>query len=706
MDNAFYKDCIMNMPVGVAVVSSDGRLIEVNHKACMDTGYSEEELLALNVRRLIDRSSRVIAIMFFRDLKITGAAKCQMQIRTKAGELRWVSLNARASSDKLYTIFCQDITSYKSMEDDLVTSEMLYRTYINASNDMIYLKDDNLRYIIVNNALLDRFDSADTEIIGRTDEEALPEDFSRQTNPSDIKSITTRASTVSEMTIDGRIYEAVKFPVPISNGKTGVGAYIRDVTEKRNVQIQMENLLKQTQAMFNEHDAVMLLIRPETGQIIDANPAAVTFYGYTKEELLNLRIDDINMTKKDDEKEQRFQAYDKKQKYYSFPHRLKNGERRIVDVYSCPITYNNEKVLFSIIFDVTEREEAFDEIKYLSFHDHLTGLYNRRYFDNVLKLMNDERFMPLTIVMADVNGLKLVNDSFGHAEGDELLLKAAEIITEGCRKDDICARIGGDEFVIILPNTDSRMASKIVRRIKTLQSKMQIRQLELSMSFGFAVKESVNSDVELIFSEAENKMYKNKMNESARTRNKTVNIILKTLYEKCSGELDHSERVSRYAAAIATAMGLSPETVSQIGVAGLLHDIGKIGVDENILNKTGVYTKTDREAIEKHPESGWRILSNSDEYSNLADYILYHHESLDGKGYPKGLKGSMIPLVSKIITVSDAYDAMTNERSYRKVKTLEEAVEELRRCAGTQFDEEVVNVFIEKVLMSDKDSND
>jgi diguanylate cyclase (GGDEF)-like protein/PAS domain S-box-containing protein/putative nucleotidyltransferase with HDIG domain len=702
MDDAFYKDCILNMPVGVAVVDSDGRLIEVNPKACVDTGYSEEELLALNLRRLIDRSSRVIAVMFFRDLKNTGRAECQMQIKTKAGELRWVSLNARASSDKLYTIFCQDITSYKSLEDDLVTSEMQYRTYINASNDMIYLKDDNLRYIIVNNALLDRFDREDTEIIGRTDEEALPEDFSRQTNPSDIESIITRTSTVSEMTIDDRIYEAVKFPVPIANGKTGVGAYIRDVTEKRNVQIKMENLLEQTQAMFNEHDAVMLLIRPETGQIIDANPAAVSFYGYTKEELLSLRIDDINMVKKDDEKEHRFQTDIKKQKYYSFPHRLKNGERRIVDVYSCPITYNNEKVLFSIIFDVTEREEAFDEIKYLSFHDHLTGLYNRRYFDNVLKLMNDERFMPLTIVMADVNGLKLVNDSFGHSEGDELLIKAAEIISEGCRKDDICARIGGDEFVIILPNTDGIMAGKIVRRIKKLQSKMRIRQLDLSMSFGFAVKESVSSNVELIVSEAENKMYKNKMHESARTRNKTVNIILKTLYEKCIGELDHSNRVSRNAAAIASAMGLDPETVSQIGVAGLLHDIGKIGVDESILNKTGVFTKADREAIEKHPESGWRILSNSDEYSNLAEYVLYHHESLDGKGYPRGLKGSMIPLVSKIITVCDAYDAMTSKRPYRKAMTVEEAVAELRRCAGTQFDEEVVDVFIEKVLKSEE----
>jgi diguanylate cyclase (GGDEF)-like protein/PAS domain S-box-containing protein/putative nucleotidyltransferase with HDIG domain len=506
------------------------------------------------------------------------------------------------------------------------------------------------------------------------------------------------------MALEGKIYEAVKFPVPIANGKTGVGAYIRDITEKKNVQNRMENLLEQTQAMFNEHDAVMLLIRPETGQIIDANPAAVSFYGYSKDELLSLRIDDINMQKSDEEKEPF--SRDKKQKYFSFPHRLKSGEKRIVDVYSCPITYNSEKVLFSIIFDVTEREEAFDEIKYLSFHDHLTGLYNRRYFDNVLKLMNDERFMPLTIVMADVNGLKLVNDSFGHSEGDELLTKAAEIIAEGCRKDDISARIGGDEFAIILPNTDNNEAGKIVRRIKKLQSKIMIRQMELSMSFGFAVKHTVAADIELIVSDAENKMYKNKMHESASSRNKTVNIILKTLYDKCIGELEHSNRVSRNAAAIASAMGLSPEMISQIGVAGLLHDIGKIGVDESVLQKQGVFTRADRDEIEKHPESGWRILSNSDEYSNLAEYILYHHESLDGKGYPRGIKGDSIPLVSKIITVSDAYDAMTNERPYKKAKTHEEAIEELLRYSGTQFDPEIVTVFIEKVLLSDKENVD
>jgi len=311
--------------------------------------------------------------------------------------------------------------------------------------------------------------------------------------------------------------------------------------------------------------------------------------------------------------------------------------------------------------------------------------------------------MPLAIVMADVNGLKLVNDSFGHSEGDELLKKAAEIITEGCRKEDISARIGGDEFAIILPNTDYYDASKIVRRIKKLQSKIKIKQLSLSLSFGYAVKHSVASDIEIIVSDAENKMYKNKMYESASTRNKTVNIIMKALFEKSDGELEHSNRVSNIASAIAAEMGYSSEHINAIGIAGLLHDIGKIGIDENILNKPGFFNKIERDEIEKHPESGWRILNNSDEYSELADYILYHHEFIDGKGYPRGIKGDSIPLESRIIAVADAYDAMTKDRPYRKSMTKEQAVEEILKNSGTQFDPEVVSVFVDKILNGKSD---
>ncbi|SHI10249.1 PAS domain S-box-containing protein/diguanylate cyclase (GGDEF) domain-containing protein/HDIG domain-containing protein [Sporobacter termitidis DSM 10068] len=562
-------------PLGLIVVSNRAGLEEANPEACRITGYTAGELCRLNLQHLIERSSRIMALMFFKDLLTAGEAACQLQIKTKSGQTRWLTLNARTVSEDRHAIYCQDITSYKALEDDLVESELLYRTFINASNDVIYLKDENLRYVIVNNALLDQFGCEGSEIVGRTDFEFRPGDVSCQAESTDREVIGRKTGSVSKMAADGKIFEAVKFPVSIGSRKTGVGAYIRDVTE---------------------------------------------------------------------------------------------------------------------------RERAFDEIKYLSYHDHLTGLFNRRYFDSVLKSMNDERFMPLAVVMADVNGLKLINDSFGHTEGDALLKKAAEVITRGCRKDDISARIGGDEFVILLPNTDSTEAGKIVRRIKKLQSKVTIRQLKLSLSFGYAVKHDVRSDIELVVSEAENKMYKNKMHESATTRSKTVGIIMQTLYEKCIGETEHSNRVSRIAAAIATELGLNPEQVNQISVAGLLHDIGKIGVDERILNKPGIFTRADREEIEKHAESGWRILCNSDEYALLADYVLYHHESPDGKGYPRGIKGDSIPLESKIIAVSDAFDAMTNDRPYRKALTRDEAVSELEKNSGSQFDPEVVRIFVEKVL--------
>ena len=465
--------------------------------------------------------------------------------------------------------------------------------------------------------------------------------------------------------------------------------------EKQNMQKNIENLFQQTQAMFNEHDAVMLLFDPVTREIEEANPAAVAFYGYTKDELLSLKYDDLLAPR--DAGAIVVPEGDNK-RFFSSPHRLKNGEIRFVDVYSCPINYHAERMIFSIIFDVTEREKAYEEIKYLSFHDHLTGLYNRRYFDNIIKQMDEERYYPLSIIVADVNGLKLVNDSFGHAQGDELLVKAAELLQQACRKDDICARIGGDEFAILLPNTSATQAGKVVRRIKRLQSKVKIKQLDLSMSIGHAVKQDAKRDIELVFSEAENKMYRNKMSESPSTRNKTVDIILRTLYGKSEEELLHAARVAKISARIASEFGLPLEQVMLISEAGLLHDIGKIGIDTSILKKSGPFTRAERLEIERHSESGWRILSNSDEYARLADVILYHHESPDGKGYPRGIKGDSIPLASRIIAVAEAFDAMTSRMSYRKPVSFEQAAEELRRKTGTQFDEKVVSVFIEKVL--------
>jgi PAS domain S-box-containing protein len=201
-----------------------------------------------------------------------------------------------------------------------------------------------------------------------------------------------------------------------------------DVTDKRKAQNEKENLLQQIQSMFNEHDAVMLLIEPQTGAILDANPSAIAFYGYSKDELLSMHIQDINMLPAEEVKTLRAKALAKKQKYFAFPHRLKNGEIKAVDVYTSPINYKGEKVLYSIIIDATERESAYDEIEYLRNHDILTHVYNRRHFEEIKRQKDHEECLPLSILMADINGVKFINDTFGDAEGDRLITETSRLL--------------------------------------------------------------------------------------------------------------------------------------------------------------------------------------------------------------------------------------------------------------------------------------
>jgi len=348
--------------------------------------------------------------------------------------------------------------------------------------------------------------------------------------------------------------------------------------------------------------------------------------------------------------------------------------------------------------DITERKKAEEKLVFLSFHDHLTGLYNRRFFEEELSRIDNENNLPISIIMCDINGLKLVNDSFGHNSGDELLIKAADTIKRACGKKDIVARIGGDEFVVILPKTDAEASLQVANLIKDLASKEMVANIELSISYGYDTKTTDNQSIIEIIANAENHMYRHKLHERSSMRSKTIDLIINTLFEKSKREAIHSNRVSNICKAIGTKMDFDKETVDHIGLAALIHDIGKIGVDEKILNKSGSLSADERIEIERHPEIGWRLLSSTNEFSELAQFVLSHHEKWDGSGYPNGIEGQKIPLESRIIAVADAYDAMTSERSYRKALCKEDAVKELRRCSGTQFDPEIVDVFVNQVL--------
>ena len=370
----------------------------------------------------------------------------------------------------------------------------------------------------------------------------------------------------------------------------------------------------------------------------------------------------------------------------------KNGDTLPIEDSASPIRDEKGSVLGVVLIfrDYTEKKEKQEKIIYLSYHDQLTGLYNRRYFEEELKRLDTMRNLPFSIAMIDVNGLKLTNDAFGHLKGDELLVRVSSVIKNECRSDEIVARIGGDEFVILLPKTSYAEAEQIMNRIYQSIGKERLDSIVMSVSIGWDTKLSIEQKITDVFTKAEESMYRRKLSESQSMRNLTIQLILKTLNEKSRQEKDHADRVSYFCKKIGEAMQLDLATLHETEIAGLMHDIGKITIHENILNNPGLLSEEEFDEMKRHPEGSYHILKSVDAYAYLSEHALYHHERWDGRGYPKGLKGEEIPLIARIIAVAEAYESMTANRPYKVRKTTEEALVELQRFAGTQFDPAIV----------------
>lgn len=350
--------------------------------------------------------------------------------------------------------------------------------------------------------------------------------------------------------------------------------------------------------------------------------------------------------------------------------------------------------IVGVVRDVTEYKLNEEKLRTLSYTDPLTSLYNRLYFDKVIDNLIENESYPVGVVFGDVNGLKLVNDTFGHHEGDKFLLEVTKCLKKCCNENQTLFRWSGDEFCILLPNYTNKECLEFIEKINECCKNTSYKNFGISISLGFSILEK-GGEIDEILAEAEGKVYKQKMLDTKSIRVSTLNNLKEDLQKKNVETEAHTERVVKYCHEIAKVMELPEETMDELELVATLHDIGKIGIPDEILLKPTKLSDSEFEIMKTHSEKGYRLALLLPEFSHISRAILTHHERWDGNGYPLEIKGEEIPLISRIVSVVDSYDAMTNDRVYSKAKSKQEAIKELKNCSGKQFDPKIVEIFCE-----------
>ncbi len=345
--------------------------------------------------------------------------------------------------------------------------------------------------------------------------------------------------------------------------------------------------------------------------------------------------------------------------------------------------------------DITERIAMEKRLKFLSLHDALTGLYNRTYFEQELQRLRSSRHQQAGLIICDVDGLKLYNDSLGHEAGDQLLKATAEVLRKSFREGDVIARIGGDEFAILLPEASREAVQSACDRIRQSVDEYNAENdhLSLSISVGSAISEDMEKISEL-FKEADDNMYREKLHRNRSTRSAIVQVLLKALEARDFSSEGQANNMQDLAVQLGTIINLPERTLSDLRLFTQFHDIGKVGIPDSILFKKSALTQAEMDKMRTHCEIGNRIALSAPDLVPIADWILKHHEWWNGNGYPAGLSGEEIPIECRILAIVDAYDAITAGRPYKKAKSPKGAIKELQRCAGTQFDPELVEIFV------------
>lgn len=357
------------------------------------------------------------------------------------------------------------------------------------------------------------------------------------------------------------------------------------------------------------------------------------------------------------------------------------------------IKFNFEKNAIETFSNTNTVVSSINKID-LYYKDKLTGLYNKNFFDEELSRVDISSKLPISFIVGDLNGLKLINDAFGHGMGDKTLKRVAEIMKASFREDDIVCRVSGDEFIAILPNTTEEIAHKIIERINKKCELNPLDYIKISISFGLATKIVEDEDIEAVLKKAEDRMYFTKLKESKEAKLSIIDFLKNKLQKITYETSSHYDRLKTLTMMMAEKLNLDETQKNDLILLCEYHDIGTVGISEDILQKKGSLSQEEWKNTKRHSEIGYYIAREIRGSAVVEELILSHHERWDGKGYPGFCKAEEIPLTARIFAIADAYDAMVNDRPYKSRMTQNDALKEIKEQAGKQFDPNLAKLFI------------
>lgn len=716
-NNKIALEYIDILGVIVMVLDKNGIVSSINQKGASVIGLPKEEIIGKNwfEHFLIEERKEAIFSYFnmLKGMKKGSTSKMNGYILTAKKELRliaWTNTVLMDDNGNLLGLLTsgEDITKINKAHKKLEENEKRFRELFEEAPYGYQSLDADGNFIEVNKRWLDLFGYKKEEVIGQW--------FGNFLSPEAKEAFKVRFEIFKA---NGEIHS--EFPLRTKNGDYILVGFDGQIGYKEDMTFKQTHCLLQDITEINIAQEKLVASEKKYRELVDNMPLGMIIQEPIVNHLNHIVdfkfvlcnqqfCNQFDLIEDDVVGNTLFSVFPKLKEVVlprisSLIHQKKTldfeTDRLSTGKYFRIISYNmkGENDIVLIFEDITSKKEVDMEVEYLSKHDYLTNLYNRRAFLEAFTRMDKEENYPLGVMMLDVNGLKIINDAFGHSIGDIVLTRLADTLKEVFREEDALARLGGDEFGVIMPNVDTEIVEELKKELKSRLEGVQVNNMELSVAAGYEfVDLNKKKSLDEVLKEAENHMYRYKISEGISVRNKAIKAIFNTLNEKYIVERVHSQRVSEFCKQIGIAMGMKQEDVRELELSGLFHDIGKISIPDAILNKPTKLTDEEFTLIKKHPEFSYQILRAADEYSDLAINALYHHERIDGKGYPKGLAGNDIPLFSRIINVADAFEAMTSERPYKKVVSKEDAIQELLRCAGTQFDVNIVDIFVNKVL--------